>query len=194
MKKGKIIVLSGVSGSGKSYLKRYVLENKSGYAQLTSITTRQSRGKKEERQIVSEKQFEKLLAKNKLFFSSKLFAGCWYAYKKEDLKLLDKGINLLCDITCDCIEAFKKEVGSENVITVYIKPTKINRTIYAVRRRKLPKKEEVERINQIKEEISKLEDFKDKFDYVLENNYGGKKMVNGFEEILIKEGLNTKKI
>lgn len=192
MKKGKIITFTGVSGSGKSYLKRYLLENKSGFALLTSITTRQSRGQKEEREIVSEKQFEKLLAEKKIFFPNKLFSGCMYAYKKEDLNLLEKGINLICDITYNCIEEFKKEVGPENVITVYIKPTKINRTIYAVKKRNLPKKEEIERINQIKDEISKFEGFKEKFDYVLENNYGGKKMVNGFEEIIIREDINTK--
>lgn len=43
MKSGKIVTLSGISGSGKSYLKQHVLSKSSLFQPLISVTTRKRR-------------------------------------------------------------------------------------------------------------------------------------------------------
>lgn len=176
MKKGVLITLSGISGCGKSFLKKYAWKMKK-IAQLMTVTTREKRIGEvnvKDKIFIDENMFNHMLESNEIFFDNKLFAGKWYAYRAADLERLKNGKCLIADISYDCVTKIKSEIKSDfiDVISIYIKPQDITQTIYKLKKRKLPEKEYHERVEKIKEELEFFEKNSNMFDYVIENDYG----------------------
>lgn len=172
MARGKIITLSGVSGSGKSFFKDYLLDEKNDFVQLMTATTRKKRSNERDgidKIFLSEDEFKRQELANQLFFCNKLFGGNWYAYRMSDIEMCNIGKNLVTEISYDYVQAFKNKF--ENVVSIYVLPCDIERTISELRYRNMPQTEFDERVYKIRTELDFFENHKELFDFVLINNY-----------------------
>ena len=93
MKSGKVVIILGVSASGKTYYKERVTKKFDLY-QLRRVITR-TRRKSENNSIdinVSKEQF-KIMKKRKDFFIYTKINKDYYGYLKDYLKLVENGTN-----------------------------------------------------------------------------------------------------
>lgn len=172
MAKGKIITLSGVSGSGKSFLKNYILDTRNDFVQLMTATTRKKRSNEREgidKIFLSEEEFKRQELANQLFFCNKLFGGNWYAYRMSDIEMCNNGKSLVTEISYDYVQTFKSKF--DNVVSIYVLPSNIEHTINELRYRNMQKEEFEERVYKIRTELDFFESNKELFDFVLANDY-----------------------
>ena len=165
-----VITLSGVTGVGKSYLKKQI-ENELQIKPQVIVTTRQRRiGEKEgiDKKFVKEKEFEKLKNKKDIIVTFE-FLGNKYGYPREKMESLEDSI---VELHYSIIYQLKKEV--KNTFSIYIIPENIEIAKQKLKQRKLPKSVEEQRINEIEEHnkiFSENEDLRNQFDYILYNDY-----------------------
>ncbi len=169
MNNGKIVTLSGISGSGKSYLKQHILSNDSAFEALISVTTRKRReGEIDgiDKYFVTKAEIEKnrsnLCAINEVY-------GNIYAYKLSQIKLCTLGINLITELYYKNIPEFKKEF--ENVLSVYVLPSDLENTVNELKKRNLEKQDLSRRLNDINKELLFFESNTELFDIVVYNDY-----------------------
>lgn len=134
MKKGKIIVLSAPSGTGKSSIIQKLME----YSELklgfsVSATSRAPRGTERngvEYYFISEEEFMKRVQEGEFVEWEEVYAGtCYGTLKSEVERVTDAGLNLIMDIDVKGGLNVKKTFG-DRAVTIFILP---------------PSKEELER-------------------------------------------------
>lgn len=165
-----IVVLSGVTGVGKSYLKS-IIQDKLNLENLLLVTTRAKRegeieGKDKYFFTIDEYNKKKQTGEIAVTFN---FLGENYAYYTKDL-LNNK--NSIVELHYATITEFKKV--AKQVLAIYILPNDINIAIEQLKKRNLPKKVEEKRISEIKEQYYKVKTNKNilkEFDYIIENDY-----------------------
>ena len=185
-----IIAVSGITGVGKSYLKRCVAEELK-IENFLMVTTRPKRffdinGK--DKWFVTMKEFERLKSQGKLMLEIE-FVGNKYAYYTEEMKGDKDGIT---EIYFDEVDNFRREC--KDFLAVYVKPTNIEISKKKLLGRKLDKKVIQNRIEEMEYQLKSFEDDKElqsKYDYIFTNDYT-KKAKNDFVKY-IKKRMNEMK-
>ncbi|MBR3674173.1 MAG: hypothetical protein IKN65_07885 [Clostridia bacterium] len=176
-----IVILSGITGAGKSYLKKHII-NKLNFKNIVIVTTRAKRlGEIDgiDKHFVTEEEFEKLKNEGKISVDFE-FLGHKYAYYTEDL-LSDQ--NAVTELHYSTIDEFKKV--AKEVVAIYIKPN-VAMAKKQLKLRCLPKAVETFRLKEIKEQIKEFENngqLQQKFDYVISNDYTDESIDNAVKLI-----------
>lgn len=165
-----IITLSGVTGVGKSYLKKEI-EDKLGIKAQTIVTTRTKREDEQDgvdKKFVTDEEFERL-KRNKDIVVTFEFLGNKYGYQKKEMKSKK---NSIVELHYSTIYQFKKEV--KNTFSIYMIPKNIELAKQKLKERHLPKEVEKLRLEEIEEHINNFqndEDLRNQFDYIFYNDY-----------------------
>lgn len=176
-----IVILSGITGAGKSYLKKHII-NKLNFKNIVIVTTRAKRvGEVDgiDKHFVTDEEFEKLKKSGKIAVDFE-FLGHKYAYYTEDL-LSDE--NSVTELHYNTIDEFKKI--AKGVVAIYIKPN-VEIAKKQLKLRCLPKAVEKFRLKEIKEQIKEFENNKniqEKFDYIISNDYTDESLENAVKLI-----------
>lgn len=169
MKKSKVFVIAGPSGTGKDSvingLKKII-----PFKQLITTVSRPMRSSERQGKpyyFISKKQFEKNIKQNK-FFEYDFHYKNYYGLTNDEIKKIKKDDKIyLWQTEYEGVKTIKKKMSS--VTTIFINsPVKI--LIDRMRRRevKFNKKNFLQRIKDIKLYLKHL----DIFDYVIENKEG----------------------
>ena len=165
-----IITLSGITGSGKSYYKNFIVENVKA-ENIVIYTTRKKREKEingVDKNFVTQKQYEELEKKQE-FFASYDFLGEKYGYGK---KYINENKLSVTELHYEWIKEFKEKAG--NVYSIYIIPKSIEEAQEQLKKRNLPKEIEEKILKEIEEHILKIknnQDLKNQFDITFYNDY-----------------------
>ena len=176
-----IVILSGITGAGKSYLKKHII-NKLNFRNIVIITTRAKRkGEVEgvDKHFVTDEEFEELKQSGKISVPFE-FLGHKYAYYTDDL-ISDR--NGVTELHYSTIDEFKKV--AKGVVSIYIKPN-VEIAKKQLRLRCLPKAVENFRLKEIKEQVKEFENNKklqEKFDYIISNDYTEESLNNSLDLI-----------
>lgn len=166
-----VVTLSGITGVGKSYLKRCAVEQLN-FRNIIIITTRKKRlfeknGK--DKWFVDEKTFNELEKKKEIVGTFE-FLGNKYGYYAKDLQ--DTSSIGITELHYTEIDNFKK--ACKDTISIYVKPVDVNIAKKKLLKRKLPEETTKKRIKEIEEQVLNYEnnlEIQEKFDYVFINNY-----------------------
>ena len=176
-----IVILSGITGAGKSYLKKHIV-NKLNFKNIVIVTTRAKRiGEVDgiDKHFVTEEEFQTLKKEGKIAVDFE-FLGHKYAYYTEDL-ISDE--NSVTELHYSTIDEFKKV--AKGVVAIYIKPN-VEMAKKQLKLRCLPKTVEKFRLKEIKEQIKEFENniqLQEKFDYIISNDYTDESLDNAVELI-----------
>lgn len=171
-----IVILSGITGAGKSYLKKHII-NKLNFKNIVIVTTRAKRLNEVEgidKHFVSNEEFEEMKKSGEISVCFE-FLGNKYGYYTKDL--ID-GVNSITELHYSTIDEFKK--CAKDVISIYIKPN-VNVAKKQLKLRNLPKSVEKFRLKEIKEQIQEFENntkLREKFDYIIQNDYTNDSLEN----------------
>lgn len=126
MKKGKIIVLSAPSGTGKSSIIQRLMECpelKLGFS--VSATSRKPRGNERdgvEYYFISPEEFRRRVDAGEFVEWEEVYAGtCYGTLKSEVERVTDDGLNLIMDIDVKGGINVKKAFG-DRAVTIFILP------------------------------------------------------------------------
>ncbi len=171
MKKGKLIVFSAPSGSGKTTIVHYLLKQKElNLAFSISATSRSKRGEEidgKDYYFISAKKFKKRIEKNKFIESEEVYKDNFYGTLKKEVKRLRKeGKNVIFDI--DVIGGLNiKKQFSKKTLAIFVKPPSLKEMEKRLRNRKTDSEEKIiERVAKAKKEIK----YAKEFDYILIND------------------------
>lgn len=168
--KTMIVTLSGVTGTGKSYFKD-VISKELNLKNLAIVTTRIKRENEVngiDKEFVDNEKFEELKKQGEILVAFE-FLGAKYAYRKQYLQSNEKFVT---EVHYNTIYDFKK--NASEVFSIYMIPYDIERAKSELRKRKLPKEVEEDRLREIEEHIKEYStniDLQNQFDYVFVNDY-----------------------
>lgn len=187
MKNGYIVVLSGISGAGKSHFIKNITEKLNNFEKLVAVTTRQQRkGEVEgkDKFFLSPDEFNEKNNNGEMCTVNNVF-GNMYGYFKSDINKTDNGICLITELYYKEVEQFKKE--HPNTISVYILPDDISKTVEELKARNTSKDEFEKRINDIKTELGFFHDSSTTdFDILVTNKYDEQSIEIFTEQLLLK--------
>lgn len=185
-----IVTLSGVTGVGKSYFKKQIIE-KLNFKNIVIVTTRAKREKEREgidKYFITEEQFNKLVKSEEISMPFE-FLGNKYAYYKKDLTQTDE--NSITEVHYDTIGTFKSI--AKNVLSIYLKPVDMELARTQLKLRNLPQEVEKTRLEEMEEQAKEFEknvELRKQFDYIIYNDYTEKtvqKVVKIIKNILEEE-------
>jgi guanylate kinase len=168
IKKGKIIVISAPSGTGKTTIVRRILKDYPEFVFSVSATTR----KKREHEIdgidyffISEKEFKEKIQNNE-FVEWELFYDCYYGTFRNFIdNRVNNGKSVILEV--DVHGAVEIKRIYPDAILIYIAPPSLDELLIRLKKRQTENEEELKkRIERAKMELS----HKDKFDYFIINN------------------------
>lgn len=170
MKSGKVVIILGVSASGKTYYKERVTKKFDLY-QLRRVITR-TRRKSENNSIdinVSKEQF-KIMKKRKDFFIYTKINKDYYGYLKEDLKIVENGTNSIGDCYYKLIKKLRK-IMKDRLVIICLQPYNLEKTIEKIVRERDDYKK---RAKDAEREYKFYEKNKDKIDFMVYTDYSTK--------------------
>ena len=189
IKKGKIIIISGPSGVGKSTIVKEIIKNKNLNLKFSvSLTTRKPRlGEINgvNYYFVNKKDFLSAIKKGELLEYT-VFINNYYGTKKNDVdKWINNGYNVLLEIEIEGVKQILKKYKKDELISFFIMPPSLEELKKRIKNRL------TENDNSIKlrlERAIKEIEFKSYFNHVIVNNICD----NAKEEIIkiIKNYLN----
>ena len=187
MKKGFIVTLSGISGAGKSYFIKNLIDKISDFKKLKAVTTR-TRRKDEidgvDKFFLSLDEFREKNENNEMCVVNNVF-GNMYGYYKNDINKTSNGVCLITELYYKEVEKFKKEYP--NTISVYVLPKDIGQTIAELKARNTSEEELNKRIADIKDEIDFFYDSSvSSFDIIVTNSYDDKSVEEFINQVLLK--------
>ena len=167
--KGKLFVISGPSGVGKSTIRKRIINTYNNFWYSISMTTRTPReGEINEKDyyFVSKEEFIKNIKENNFFEYAEVYKDIFYGTPKNKvIEKLNNGINVILEI--DVEGALNIQNNYHEAILIFICPPSIKELKKRLLERQTDKKEVIEeRINKAEYEIS----FKDRYDYIITNN------------------------
>ena len=165
-----VVTLSGVTGSGKSFLKKEIQKRLNLDNQIIYTTRPIRMGEKNgvDKFFVTDEEFDKLENENKIIVTFE-FLGYRYGYETKQIKS-DK--NSIIELHYTVIYNLKKE--TDKVFSIYIIPKDIEIAKQNLKNRKLEEEHEKLRLVEIEEQAKEFEKNKElqkQFDYVMYNNY-----------------------
>lgn len=189
-----IITLSGVTGVGKSYLKKEI-EDKLGIKAQTIVTTRTRREGEQDRvdkKFVTDEEFEQLKKKKDIIVTFE-FLGNKYGYPRKEM---ESKKNSVVELHYSIIYQLKKEV--KNTFSIYMIPENIEVAKQKLKERNLPKEVEKLRLEEIEEHFETFqndENLRNQFDYIFYNDYTEKsiqKIIELLKNICINQNNEIK--
>ncbi len=181
-----LIALSGVTGVGKTYFSE-LLSQELNLKKLTTIRTRAIRKNEVAGKtglFMTNEELDKAIKDGKIIYDFSVF-GSRYAYLKEEVQ---SNSNYIFEMHYTMIDDWKKIVP--DIKTIYILPTNLNNAINQLENRNLEEPKKQERIIEIKEQyniINSDNNFRNKFDYIIYNDYTEKsknEIINLVKKIL----------
>lgn len=167
--KGKLIVISGPSGVGKSTIRSRLINDENNFWYSISMTTRSPRDGEVDGvdyYFVSKDDFLKNISNNNFLEYAEVYNNIFYGTPKDKVvKMLNKGINVVLEI--DVEGAFIVKKNYPDAILIFIAPPSEDDLEVRLRLRNTDNEDKIiERVNKAKYELS----FKDKYDYVIIND------------------------
>lgn len=167
-KKGKLIVVSAPSGTGKTTIVKSILSQFDNLVFSVSATTR----KKRENEIngvdyffISEEDFHKKVDNEEFAEWERFYDYCYGTLKYYINENINKGFNVLLEL--DVKGALTIKQNYPDSVLLYIAPPSFEELVNRLIKRNTESEDElVKRIDRAKMELG----VKDKFDYVIVNN------------------------
>ncbi|MCF0049754.1 guanylate kinase [Dyadobacter sp. LJ53] len=169
--KGKLIIFSAPSGSGKTTIVRHLLNK---YPKLLAFSVSASTRERRDHEVdgkdyyfIPKKEFRDRIAKNEFAEWEEVYAGNYYGtFKTEIERLWNEGKQVLFDV--DVKGGLKlKEIYRESALAVFVKVSSEAEIIRRLSERGTETEKSLEtRLGKVRYELS----FEDKFDVVLVND------------------------
>lgn len=194
MNNGKVIIILGISGVGKTYYKNFISKKYNLY-QLTRVITRKQReNEKSETDIkVDIEKFNKMKNKNEFFIYTKVHKK-YYAYLNNDIRKTEQGVNVIGDCYYKLLKKLRKML-KEKLIVICIQPCNLEETINIIKNEREDYKQ---RIKASFKEYKYYKKHQDKIDYIIHTDYTkntDEQIINVMNDILnAKEGKNEIRI
>ena len=170
MSRGKLIIFSAPSGSGKTTIVRYLLSKIPSLAFSISATSRAPRGAEKEGAdyyFLSNEEFKSRVAANAFLEWEEVYSGaCYGTLKSEVERLWAEGKHVIFDIDVVGGANLKKQFPAQT-LAVYVQAPNPEELEKRLRGRGTDSEE------KIQERLAKAEreqDFANQFDYVLVND------------------------
>lgn len=183
MKKGKIILIFGISAVGKTYYKE-LLAKKFNLYKLKRVITREKRSnEKFSTDIYIKREEFEYQNKEKNFFIDIEINGEYYGYLNSDFNKINEGLNIIGDCYYKLFKKLKLMLGN-NLKIICIQPKDIEYN------KKLIRKERVDYKKRIEDSILEYEFFeknKQYIDYLIYTEYNREtdiQIINCVDEIL----------
>lgn len=165
MKKGKLIIILGITASGKTYYKNYLTQKYNLY-QLERVITRKKRQENENDINISKNKFENMINDNEFFIYTKIYEN-YYGYLNSELEKINNGIYAIGDCYYKLLGELRN-ILKEQLITICIQSRDIEKTKQII---KTEREDYDQRILDIEEECKFYEQNKEKIDYIIYNDY-----------------------
>lgn len=122
---GKAIIFSAPSGSGKTTIVKYLLENNPDLGFSISASTRDKRGRKEQDgkdyYFLSPEEFKKKIDNDEFIEWEEVYEGNYYGTLKSEIqRIWNEGKNVIFDVDVKGGLALKKYFG-ENALAIFVK-------------------------------------------------------------------------
>ena len=123
-KRGTIIILSSPSGAGKTTLVKLLSEKKNFFVSVSHTTRTPRLNEKEgiDYFFIDKEGFQKLIEENEFLEFAKVFGNFYGTSKKNIIKKLNEGQNVIFDIDWQGTEQIIKKELEFNVVTIFILP------------------------------------------------------------------------
>ncbi len=182
MNKGKLIILSAPSGSGKTSIVRYLLKQEELKLEFSvSATSRKLRGTEidgKDYYFISLDTFKKQIKADAFAEWEEVYTNNYYGtYKKEIDRIRNQGKNVVFDI--DVVGGLNlKKLYPKETLAIFVKPPSVKELENRLRNRKTDTEEKIqERLSKATEELSYEKDF----DVVVVNKDLDKARVEAYE-------------
>jgi len=164
MSKGKLIVFSAPSGSGKTSIVQYLLKKKELKLEFSvSATSRKLRGSEQHAKdyyFITSDEFKKEIKKESFAEWEEVYKDNYYGtYKKEIQRIRENGNNVVFDI--DVIGGVNlKKLYPKDTLAIFVKPPSIEVLEQRLRNRKTDSEAKIqERLAKTKYELTFEKDF-----------------------------------
>jgi guanylate kinase len=167
---GKAIIFSAPSGSGKTTIVKYLLENNNDLGFSISASTRDRRGRSEQNgkdyYFLSPMEFKSKIDKNEFIEWEEVYEGNFYGTLKSEIeRIWDSGKNVLFDVDVKGGINLKKYFG-DKALAIFVKVPSLEILTERLNDRGTESQESLSRrLFKAEFEMS----FQDKFDVVLLN-------------------------
>jgi guanylate kinase len=168
--KGKLIIISAPSGSGKTTIVQYLLSRGLPVEFSVSASSRKPRpGEKHGRDyyFISKVQFQQKIKNDEFLEYEEVYKGIWYGTLKSEVdKITMKGKNVIFDVDVQGGLNIKKAYG-EDALSIFISPPSLEalKTRLINRSTETPEKIAV-RVAKAEKELQ----YADKFDVIVVND------------------------
>lgn len=168
--KGKIIIFSAPSGSGKTTIVKYLLAQGFNMEFSISATSRSPRGEEKDGvdyYFLSVEEFKKRIANNEFVEFEEVYSGTYYGTLKCEVeRITSKGKNIVFDV--DVVGGVNiKNLFGDQALALFIQPPSIDVLKNRLISRGTDSMDMIEmRIAKAEEELS----YAPKFDYVIIND------------------------
>jgi guanylate kinase len=170
MNKGKLIIFAAPSGSGKTSIVKYLLEQHLPLRFSVSATTRPKRPSEkygEDYFFLSKNQFEDKISSGDFLEWEEVYAGTYYGTLKSEVdKLLENGENVLFDV--DVLGALNiKKIYGIQALALFVKAPSVEELVERLKNRGTENEESLKRrMEKANYELS----FEKEFDITIINN------------------------
>ena len=169
--RGKLIVFSAPSGSGKTTIVRALLENSALNMDFSiSATSRAPRGKEvhgKDYYFLSPEAFEKAIKDEEFLEWEEVYPGQYYGTLKSEVdRLRDQGKNVVFDIDVKGGMSIKKAFGPD-VLSIFVQPPSVEILAQRLTSRGTESDDKIKlRLDKAHQELS----FAPSFDHILVND------------------------
>ena len=187
--KGKLIIIVGPSGSGKSSVMHGLMEAHPEYTYPLSATTRPMREGEKDGDIYhfyTKEQFEEGIKNGDFLEYAIVHQDNYYGLLKAPvMESLEKGETIVREVDIQGFDSIKEVVPKENLVTIFITVPNKNELIERiVNRAKISKDELEKRKESMYKEFNRARDC----DYMVENVHGElEKTIKKVEDIIKSE-------
>jgi guanylate kinase len=187
--KGKLFIIVGPSGSGKSSVLMEFKKRHPEYTYPLSATTRPMREGEKDGDIYhfyTKEQFEKGIKNDEFLEWAVVHQDNYYGLIKEPLmKSLENGETVVREVDIQGFDSIREKISKENLVTIFITvPDKQELIDRIVHRATISKDELKKRLESMHREFNRARDC----DYMVENKHGElEKTVEKVEEIIKNE-------
>lgn len=169
--KGKLIIFSAPSGSGKTTIVKHLLGLDIGLAFSISATSRKPRKNETDGRdyyFISPEEFKQRIKDGQFLEWEEVYANQFYGtLRSETERLRNKGIHVLFDIDVVGGVNLKKEFGDDS-LAIFVQPPSIDELEKRLRNRSTDSEQQLQkRINKAEEELA----FSNLFDHILVNDH-----------------------
>lgn len=141
----KVIVISSVSGGGKTTLIHEILKSHPNFEVAITSTSRAPRGKEEDGKhyyFLSPEEFEQSIQKDEFLEHAQVHGNFYGVPKKPVLDAIDSGKSVILNIDMQGMRSVKEKLG-ELVFTIFVLPPDLEQWEDRLRNRKTETEEQI---------------------------------------------------